>query len=167
MPNFEVRVAVLMAAIVPTPTCGLTRRPITERNARRWRTAASTRSSSWKLSTFSMMPRSIAKAISARLLAGEVEHDPVRRDAGDQRLLHLAQARHLAAHAGLVNEPQHAAEAAGLGGERVREMVREARPQGRDAVAHAVEVDEPGDRLVLVHQPSRDRRLGHGRLLRR
>ena len=71
MPNFEVRVAVLMAAMVPTPTCGLMRMPITAVEPACSRIAASTRSSSWKLSMFRVMPCRRAVAISPRVLAGE------------------------------------------------------------------------------------------------
>ena len=71
MPNFEVRVAVLIAAMVPTPTCGLMRMPITAAEPPCSRIAASTRSSSWKLSMLRVMPCRKARAISPRVLAGE------------------------------------------------------------------------------------------------
>ncbi len=70
MPNFEVRVAVLVAAMVPTPTCGLMRMPISEFDAKVAINAV-TRSSSWKLSIFSAVPCRNACSISPSVLAGE------------------------------------------------------------------------------------------------
>ena len=69
-PNFEVEVAVLVAAMEPAPTLGLIRSPTTARLGRASRCRAQ-RSSSWKLSTLIRRPRSSASSISRAVFAGE------------------------------------------------------------------------------------------------
>ena len=70
-PNLEKAPATEVAAMAPAPTWGLTRRPTVPRGAPASATAASMRSSSWKLSALRCTPRARARRISATVLAGE------------------------------------------------------------------------------------------------
>ena len=164
MPNFEVRVAVLMAAMVPTPTCGLMRMPITAVEPGCSRIAASTRSSSWKLSMLRVMPCRRAVAISPRVLAGESNTISSGGKPGCPGLRQLARARHLAGHALLAQRPQDALQAPGLGGEGVGEVIGKARREARHRLAHPAQVDEAREQDIAAEQPLRDGRLGDQRL---
>ncbi len=69
-PNLEVSVAVLIAPMLPPPTCGLIRSPMGETDGLP-AIAASSRASSWGLSALTAMPRVRASRSSAMVLAGE------------------------------------------------------------------------------------------------
>ena len=97
-------------------------------------------------------------------LGRRIEHDARRLEAGRQRLLELARARHLAGHALRAEQTQDAFEAAGLGGESVHEMIGEGRLQLAHDAADRFHVDEAGKQDLAADETLRDGRLGYARL---